>query len=178
MSTTTITAAREAYEEATGQWTGCDWATDHGATKLDLDGTTPEEARKSAAKWATVVMAGWIGGVSRWMRWPETPDDCDLDEADFRELVAAMGTLETENGAEAAQQLSADYDSAAEWLDECEGNAEAAEDEARQAIEALDADDLDEALFHAHRACRIEEEYGDCPTWRAFRAAMEAATAE
>jgi hypothetical protein len=37
------------YEETTGRWTGCDWPTSFGQTRLDLNGVTAAEAEAEVA---------------------------------------------------------------------------------------------------------------------------------
>ncbi len=61
------------------------------------------------------------------------------------------------------------------WLREVECRAAAAEEEGQAAIIAVRAGNLEMALTHAQQACSLEQEYGDCPTWRPLRAAIEAA---
>jgi hypothetical protein len=39
---------RRAYQEATGTWTGCDWPTAYGSTRLNLQGWTAAQARSMA----------------------------------------------------------------------------------------------------------------------------------
>jgi hypothetical protein len=62
----------QAYETATGRWTGCDWPTRIGKTGLDLDGWSAAEAESLAVEmtgneegpdWAAA--ATWLGRVER-----------------------------------------------------------------------------------------------------------------
>lgn len=44
-----LSEIRQLYEEAVGAWTGCDWPTNFGNSKLDLNGWSAAEARHKAA---------------------------------------------------------------------------------------------------------------------------------
>jgi hypothetical protein len=48
-----------AYDQATGCWTGCDWPTRFGTTEQDLNGCTPEEARRRAGAALEPEAADW-----------------------------------------------------------------------------------------------------------------------
>jgi hypothetical protein len=63
-----------------------------------------------------------------------------------------------------------------EWdLDEDFPPLEQAENEAILAYVAATEGNLEGALSHARSACQFErQEYGDCPTWRPLRNAIEA----
>jgi hypothetical protein len=60
-----IGAIRQAFEDARGTWTGCDWHTQFGDSGLDLNGLTPEDAETMASQTAgTEVAADWRAAVS------------------------------------------------------------------------------------------------------------------
>ena len=55
----------QAYEEARGTWTGCDWHTQFGNSSLDLNGLTLADAETMVAQTAgTEVAADWRAAVS------------------------------------------------------------------------------------------------------------------
>jgi hypothetical protein len=63
----------EAYEEATGAWTGCDWPTHFGPEGLNLDGMTSlqaqaiaEDASDAGRAEAWRKAARWLGEVERY----------------------------------------------------------------------------------------------------------------
>lgn len=69
---------RQAYQEASGTWTGCDWPTKFGRSGLDLNGRTAAEVRalaggaeaREAADWSAA--ADWLAEVERHARQAET----------------------------------------------------------------------------------------------------------
>jgi hypothetical protein len=63
----------EAYEAASGRWSGCDWPTEFGLTGLNLENETPQAARARAEElagspagkdWAAASQ--WLGCVERY----------------------------------------------------------------------------------------------------------------
>ena len=121
---------REFYASKEGTWTGCDWTTEHGASKLDLDGVTAEEAREAA----TSLM------------------------------------FSTEE--------SADWSSAAKWLEEVEINAAVAQTQARKAVEQYEEGEYMLSLVSARCAGAIEAMYGRAPTWGRLAEVIASAAAE
>jgi|GEM_PF-1349661 len=56
----------QAYREGTGTWSGCDWSTSFGKTRLDLQGWHASEARNMAAQSRGAIAADWIA-AARWL---------------------------------------------------------------------------------------------------------------
>lgn len=89
-------------------------------------------------------------------------------------LRAAQATLmaRATAGSEAA-----DWRAAVRWLTEVEGDARAAEQEARTAAALADSGELDEAIVCARRACTLESKYHGCLVWQPLYDTLEAARA-
>jgi len=161
--TTPVKEIRTAYEHASGGWTGCDWTTDHGATNLNLDGCDPADLRKAA----DLLEDG-----------KDCPDD--IPQADSVEDLDLLPPDYTDAEEAAAyrtrlQWWIGDLRSGADWLDECSSYAEAAQDAADEAMEAIEEGRLDDAVTAARRASSLESEYGDDPNWGEFRRLIESA---
>lgn len=127
-----------AYNEATGEWTGCSWTAPHecGDAVVDADGLLgTEDAEQMVAE----LME----------------DSCRY------------------RGATRAQWVEAHEDAIA-FAKKCSSRAAEAEERAAEALEAARNGNWVRALDLARQACSLESEHGDCPTWRAFRDAIEA----
>ncbi|MBI3409010.1 MAG: hypothetical protein HY040_11740 [Planctomycetes bacterium] len=61
----TLEAIQQAFDEAKGTWTGCDWPTHFGSSGLDLNGWTSAKA-ESRVRELTEATADWRG-AARWL---------------------------------------------------------------------------------------------------------------
>lgn len=148
-------AIEEDYRDAQGRWTGIDWTTDHGQWGWDIGGYSASDLRSLAEKFEA-------GGEIP-LRWGP---------------VNRLGTLIALDEATLRQIVSRELREAAEYADQVATDAAAAEEAGQEAIESVRQGDLDEALRHAERACRIEARYGDCPVWGGLRDAIRQAIEE
>jgi hypothetical protein len=147
--------AREIYQECTGSWSGCDWTATHGQWKVDIDGLDSTELRRLADVFRrrTETSEDWEAVAA--MHIPPRNDDRDDEDYLSRR--------------EFCEQISEFCETAAGWLEECAANAAHAEEEASEAMVAIEAGNLSDALYHAEKACHYESIYGDDPTWGRFR---------
>jgi len=99
-------------------------------------------------------------------------EDIDLDGVTAEEARRRAKDLER-NARERAE-----WESAADWLEDVEGTAASAEEHGAAALEAAEAGDLERAEREAQAAVSAEDEYGDAPTWRPLLTAIEAAISE
>ena len=164
LNTEQLTEIEDAYDEATGQWVGCDWTTDHGPTNLDLDGEQPSRLREVVdrleAGTATEEETESVpqpDSVEDVCQLPIDYTDDDYDEASAERWKLWINDLRT----------------GADWLEQCEGMAMAAEDAAKQAMYAIREGRLHDAAEAAREASSCESTYGDDPTWCAFRRLVE-----
>ena len=134
------------YEDCQGGWAGVDWTCPHGPWEVDLDGKDADELRAIADR----VAAG---------------EETEEDRQHLPERVWSG------DRADIVDWLR----DAADYLDDVAASATSAEEAGEEAIEAVRQGDLDAALEHAERACRIERQYGDCPVWGTLRSAIEQA---
>ena len=113
-----LDAIARAYEDARGAWVGCDWGTDHGTLRLDLDGADASEMRKRADRFEShqETESDWFGIA---------PRDDDEESPEYSTLR------------EYRQTIVDDLTSAAEWLDECAAAAASAETEGAVAMECV-----------------------------------------
>ena len=149
-------AIEAAYRDAQVRWTGLDWTTDHGPWQVDLDGLDADRLREIADRVAA-------GGEE------------EEDLAYLPDRIAYLpDRIWSGDRAEIAEWLR----DAAEYLDQVATDAAEAEEAGQEAIESVRQGDLDEALRHAERACRIEARYGDCPVWGGLRDAIRQAIEE
>lgn len=72
-------------------------------------------------------------------------------------------------------QEKTDWLAAVNWLAEVERHADEASREASLAFRQFQLGDLYEALYHAQRACAIEEKYHAFPVWTEFMQTLERA---
>lgn len=110
----------------------------------------------------------YAAATGRWTgcHWPTDhgPSDLNLDEvtpAQAREQAAK------------SRSLADDWESAAEWLEQCAADAAEAEQYAAEAIQAARRGDFESAMDLANKAVRVETEYGDSPTWGTFASALQ-----
>ncbi len=111
----------DAYSEARGQWTGCNWSTEWGQCKIDLKDVSQKQAQDLAERYAAITDG-------------ERPRDDEL-----RQLRRAAKFLNpTGEGefspAQVAAVLAADYEGAVDWLHSVEADAAEAEELAEQVI--------------------------------------------
>lgn len=136
---------RDAYDAATGEWSGCDWA-QHFAYQIPRSDEESEEEDRYID--ADTLLTG----------------DEDIDQ-----LVSEHPDGESTRDA---------YTEALAYVRQCRDDAEAAEDEAAAAMEALKTGDLESAISHIQQASHLESEYGDDPTWSTLRKRIEALAEE
>lgn len=135
--------------------------------------TTLDDVRSTYDK-ATQEWDGWswthsFGGVDDECAYCRTLSTCGV------QIVIEPGDPDlNETPEEACEHLRDALDQAREYRDQCAADAQSAESEAAEALEAID-DDLPRALRHAQRAASIEREYGDSPTWGPLEDAIEQA---
>jgi len=176
---TAMDKLREAVD-ASSQWSGCDWKTQHGRTGIDLDGVSAVSAGARAEELDD--LASWMrdGGIV-------SLDDDAMDEyaeSDVTSLRSARDELRSREDIEEgrpevlAQVLAADWRSAAEWLAEVEGAARLAEENGRAALAAAERGEWKEALEKAECAAEQERHYGDAHCWGGLAALVSAATIE
>ena len=178
----TMSNVRAAYQEASGRWTGCNWPTHYGSLGLDLDGTTADQALKSARRWRGIATNGRTRGEIT--AGEETSlVDMALHLRLRREVVCLGGRRRRHlelNGAEVrrvcAEVLAREWEFAACWLAEIEADARWAEEEAREAVRAAGAGNWAVALEHAQRACSIESGYHAPLPWRRLVRTIERAS--
>ena len=122
-----ITAIEAAYQNAHGAWTGCEWTTSHGNTQLDLDGADADQIRALLPKLKAMKTTDDEFDTIPTPHW-ESGDWDDVARAQEWELYLA------------------DLESAADWLDECSGAAECAEDAGLRSVEAARNGHMEKAL--------------------------------
>lgn len=145
-----IKEIQEAYDEASGNWAGCDWA----------------EPRSC-----------WVHPKGHILHDSQV-DDRAIHEEDLVHVEIDLDGITAGEARERVRVHNAEADlweEAAEWLGACEGAAAQAEEYALEAIEHAREGRWGKAIAQAEMACSVESEYGDCPTWRPFREALEEA---
>jgi hypothetical protein len=88
---------RQAYQEGTGTWVGCDWPTQFGQTGLDLNGWEAATARLMAEKSHGDMAEDWVA-AARWLAQVEE----HAKRAEAR-AAAAVGAAEAGRWREAVQ---------------------------------------------------------------------------
>jgi hypothetical protein len=177
----TINDVRDAYEGATGQWTGCNWLTHYGSLDLDLDGVSSNQAQRASGRWRTIAADKL---------------DCDeitgeeeaflVDMALQRRLrvavfwrgedqVCRLKVARKPARRFCAEILASQWTFAAYWLEEIELDARWAEEEAQEAVRAAEEGDWKHALGHARQACVLESGYDDPRSWRHLKQVIEEA---
>lgn len=174
---------RAAYEAAKGCWTGLDWPAYSGPSGasylpddegycVGLEGMSADDCDRQAAGWAALAKLDLT---------PLASTSEDASASDLRDALAEKMDLEGGDGVtlteEMCERLASWWKAGAELVREIESDAEEAEEVAAEAMEAAEAGRWDDALEAAERACRIERQHGDCPTWGGFRSAIEDAMA-
>lgn len=165
-TTQLIESVTAAYEEAAGQWVGCDWMTQHGSTNLDLDGESADDLRR----YADLLEAGESAEVET--VWDSIPKPDDIEE--WVQLDARDPDFDESCFCEYHRQAwIEDLRSGADWLDDVVSAAASAESCAAEAMEHLSAGRLREAADCAQQASSFECDYGDDPVWGEFRKLVE-----
>jgi hypothetical protein len=175
----TINDVWVAYDEANGQWIGCNWPTHYGSVGLDLDGVSSRQAHQAADRWRAIaadkvaydeITAG---------------DEASLvDVALHLRLRGAVVWLGEGQGRRlevrgcparlfCAEILAREWEFAASWLEEIESDASWAEEEAQKAVAAAEEGEWDHALGHACQACSIECGYDNPQPWRHLKQVIE-----
>ena len=150
---------QNAYDQATGNWSGCDWTTTHGSTEIDLDGEDYAEIRR--------VVERMKNDTATEEEIESLPKSCSVHHVG---LLSEDYSNEEYNDAieEHGENWVADLLSGADWLEVCEASATAAEEAAAEAMKAVNEGRLIDALEAAERASSLESIYGDDPIWGAF----------
>lgn len=162
-----LAAIEQAYQDGAGKWIDCDWEYRFDATTYWGD----EEHNLSISALATLdtsPVAGYEGNEAAAYRL--TLDHFSLDEDETEKLDA-----EQRHVFEMFVEL---VESREKYLNEVRRDAEQAQGYADDALAYAQECDLEAAREAAEEACRLEQHYGDCPTWRALREAIEEAVAE
>lgn len=160
-----IETIEKAYDAGNGNWSECDWT--HIINDEFYD---------------TTLSVGFVERGSKQI------GEMDQNDSDAYRLTAKHFGLDLDemSDADGVSQLNDEQSEVFStycrlvervdtYLDKVKDDAAEAQSEADSAIEAAREGNLGLALDHAQRACNIEANYGDCPTWRAFRDAIEEA---
>jgi hypothetical protein len=164
----TLNDVWDAYEEAQGCWSGCDWPTHYGTLGLDLDGVSSSQAHQAAGRWRAIATDEAAGDEVT-----AGEETSLVDMARHLRLGRGMvclgagpdgGLLVCGSPAvrRCAEALAGEWQFAAHWLEEIESDARWAEEEAQEAVRAAEDADWGHALGHARQACLIESGY-DAP---------------
>ena len=157
----------EAFREARGQWTGCNWSSESGRCKTDLKDVTKKQAQVLAERYAAIADG-------------ERPGDPEI-----RQLRGAAKSLNPtgENEfliSQVAAALALDYEEAVAWLHSVEADAAEAEELATKALGwvlyawyARNDKIFLEARILAEQLSALEDKYApEAETWKDFRAAL------
>jgi hypothetical protein len=176
---TTINDVLVAYDEAAGEWTGCNWPTHYGNLGLDLDGVSRRQGRRNVARWRAIAAGDAASDAI-------TADEeaCLVDAALHLRLRAAVNYLADQEGGRlevyghAARRLCAEFlarewECASVWLGEVEFDAHWADREAHEALRAAMDRDWGQAASHASQASAIESAYDAPRRWRCLKRVIE-----
>ncbi len=161
------TKAGEAFRDAQGQWTGCNWSTEWGQCKTDLKDVTEKQARDLSERYAAIADG-------------EKPSDSEL-----RQLRRAAKSLNPTGEAkfsrsQVAAALALEYEKAVGWLHRVEVDAAEAQQLASEAILFImhawlyrSNESFLKARPRAEELATLEDKYApDASTWKEFRAAL------
>lgn len=168
----TINEIWSAYDEEKGSWTGCGWPARFGSLGLELNGFSPDQALKVSAHWEEVARGG-----------PTSEDTTITEEAALVGAAQHSGLTASAVypgssrdpslrvcGRSArrfcARALATEWRYGAEWLQQVEADAAWAEEEAGQAVAAVERGDWSHALGLASRASSIASQYAGHHPWR------------
>jgi hypothetical protein len=148
-----LEAIEDAYDNATGSWTGWDWPHDPSPGEVtsgpgDIDDWTAWESARVAELRELPDHLTW----ERQQGWKDAP----LYPAPYTNVRAREIAAAERKYGEAVQEA-----------------AEAAEEAAADALRAARRGDWDTAVREAKRASSIESDYGDDPTWGTFATIVE-----
>jgi hypothetical protein len=177
----TINDVWDAYAEARGRWSGCNWATHYGSLGLDLDGVSSSQAHRAAGRWQAIA-TDEVAGDEVTAGEESSLVDMALHLRLGRGVVCLGagpdgGLLVCGSPAVrfCAEVLGREWEFAAHWLEEVESDARWAEGEAREAVRAAEDADWAHALGHARQACLIESGYDAPRPWTRLKRAIERA---
>ena len=170
-----------AYDEARGQWSGCNWPTHYGSLGLDLDGSSSSQAHQTANRWRAIA-----ADEVAYNNITTGEETCLVDMAEHLRLRGAVVCLGEDQECRlevrgnrtrlfCAEMLAGEWEFASHWLEEIESDAKRAEEEAQEAVGAAEDGDWEHALGHACQACSIESGYDDPRPWRHLKRAIEEA---
>ncbi len=174
----TINDVYTAYDEARGQWLGCDWPTRYGTLGLDLEGVSSSAAQHRAKRWRAIAEDRIA------YRDITVGEEASLvDMAEYVRLRGAVVYVGEDQGGRLevrgpmARRLCAgllvdEWAFASQWLAEIESDAQWAAQEAQQAVGAAEEGDWEHALAHACQACAIESGYETPRSWRCLQRAI------
>ncbi|HYE97393.1 MAG TPA: hypothetical protein VEJ18_00725 [Planctomycetota bacterium] len=177
---TPLEEARKAFAEASGAWTGCGWDV-YALPSGRIDYFGDEEGCLAITEDADGCEAqadGWQAVADLALDALDGLEGMEGGSAEARAAVAAsLGLRDGRRlgdaySAEECETLARQWRAGAEHLREIESDAEAAEEAGAEAMEHAEAGRWEQALDAAARACRIEQQYGDCPTWSRLRSAI------
>ena len=192
MTTNTTTTIMQLVEKATHGWSGMTWDSAPATVEkalaqavsarrdldADADGDTEDGYYRRQVDAAIRRAVASCEG-SLWL-----PDNgshsSQTARRDWRDLARETEALTADSSVEDIETARQH----AEWLADAEreyvsGRAAEAAEHGAAVVEAAQAGDWDTAVEEAREACRVEREFGDDPTWRQVREAVEAAaTAE
>jgi hypothetical protein len=155
----TIKALRAAAQTASG-WTGIEWdsSLDALASQLAKAGTDPRALAKVAERWEGSRIHSY------------TPDNGSCASQQTEQDLTRLARMVRDCDPDAlglAERL------ATEERESVEEQAEAAAEHGAAAVVAAEAGEWDDALSEINRACSLEREYGDDPSWGPVRRMIE-----
>lgn len=163
------------FLEGVDRWSGCNWPTSYGSLGMNLDGVPASLARRFAKRWAALA-------VDENTTAPVTAEE---ESTIFQMAWHLQQTSATTSDTRAcprrlarircATALSQEWAIAAHFLSEIEQDANDAQQEAAQAIQAASKNDWPTARWHACRACSIESGYIAPRAWRRLKLTIERA---
>jgi hypothetical protein len=181
---TSINDVWAAYEEATGQWTGCNWPAHFGSLGLDSDGVSSSQAQCTGDRWRAIA-AGKVVYDEITTGEEATLVDMALHQR-LRSAVVCLSDLGEDQSFHlevcghparrfCAEILAREWEFVAYWLEAIEADARWAEEEAKEAVRAAEDGDWNHALQHAHQACLLESGYNAPRPWRRLQRMIEKA---
>ena len=157
----------EAYKNAHGQWTGCNWSTEWGRCKIDLKDVTEKQAQDRAERYAAIAEGEKLGD----------PELRQLQRA--AKYLDPMGETAF-SASQVAAALALGYEEALAWLHSVEVDAAEAEQLAGAVMGNVFyawSERKDECFLKARTLAEqlttLEEKYAsNTSTWSDFRAAL------
>jgi hypothetical protein len=176
---TTINDIYAAYDEAQGQWFGCNWPTHYGSLGLDLESISASVAQQRAKRWHAIAEDRIAYGDIT------VGEEASLvDRAEYVRLRGGVVRLGEDQGCRlevrgpmarrlCAGMLIDEWESVSRWLEAIESDAHRAAQEAQKAVSAAEEEDWEHALGHACQACYIESGYEAPRSWQSLKRAIK-----